>query len=100
LPALTGILLNTVEKQQKTVANSIAYLAYNLFGFLPSPFIYGALTDSGEGNNDRLAMGLLMFTAIVPVITFSFACYFILRDDVLGFKAAEKLALEEALKED
>lgn len=90
LPALTGILLNTVEPNQKTVANSIAYLAYNLFGFLPSPFIYGALTDSGEGNNDRLAMAALMSSTFIPVLSFSLASYFIFRDDVLGFKAAEK----------
>jgi len=93
LPSLTGILLNTVKKKQKTVANSIAYLAYNLFGFLPSPFIYGMITDSGEGKRDRLAMTFLMGTAIIPVFAFSIASYFIFRDDVLGFKAAEARAI-------
>lgn len=90
LPALTGILLNTVEQNQKTVANSIAYLAYNLFGFLPSPFIYGAITDSGDGNNDVLAWTFLMFTTFIPVVSFSIASFFIFKDDVLGFKKAEK----------
>jgi uncharacterized paraquat-inducible protein A len=71
------------------VANSIAYLAYNLLGFLPSPFIYGAVTDSGEGNNDRMAMLVLMCSTFIPVITFSIATYLIFRDDILGFKALE-----------
>ena len=90
LPSLTGVLLNTVKNNQKTVANSIAYLAYNLFGYLPSPFIYGAVTDSGEGNNNRAAMLVLMLTAIIPIITFSVACFYIFRDDILGFKEAER----------
>lgn len=98
LPSLTGVLLNTVKHNQKTVANSIAYLAYNLLGFLPSPFVYGAVTDSGEGHNDRAAMIVLMASTLIPIITFSFATYFIFRDDVLGFKAMELKAKQEAPK--
>jgi len=96
LPSLTGILLNTVEKKQRTIANSFAYLAYNLFGFLPSPFIYGAISDSGSGGNDRLAYLLLMYSVAIPCVTFSIACYSIFRDDVLGFKALELKALEKS----
>jgi len=92
LPALTGILLNTVEHNQKTVANSLAYLAYNLFGFLPSPFVYGAITDVGEGNHDRIAMGALMLTTIIPVFAYSVSVYWIFKYDSLGFIAAEKRA--------
>ena len=47
LPALTGIMLNTVKPSQKIAANSIAYLMYNLFGYLPGPFLYGAIYDAG-----------------------------------------------------
>ena len=51
LPCATGIMLNTVEEEHRTSANSIANIGYNLLGFLPAPYLYGMVADSGEGNN-------------------------------------------------
>lgn len=61
---------------------------YNLLGFLPAPFVYGAIADSGpgEGQNARLAMGTLMFAPVVSVVSFVLATFLIFRDDVLDFK--------------
>ena len=53
LPCMTGIMLNTVDQSLKTTANSIANLSYNMLGFLPAPFVYGAIYDFGEGKNAR-----------------------------------------------
>lgn len=50
MPVLTGILLNSVPIPCRTMANSIANLFYNLFGYLPAPYAYGLayqLTGSG-----------------------------------------------------
>lgn len=69
LPSLTGIMLNTVPQNQRTTANSIAYLVYNCLGYLPSPFIYGAITDMGSGGNDRFAMGALIYLSIIPLMS-------------------------------
>jgi len=46
LPAMTGCMLSCVDQSQKTTANSIANLCYNLGGFMPGPFIYGILADN------------------------------------------------------
>lgn len=89
LPSLTGIMLNTVKNNQKTTANSIAYLAFNVFGYLPSPFIYGAITDSGEGGNDRIALAALMYTAFIPVVAFTVSTYFIFKEDIMGWNKQE-----------
>ena len=51
LPSLTGVMLNTVNINQKTTANALANLCYNLFGYLPAPFIYGMIYDAGDGGN-------------------------------------------------
>jgi len=48
LPSMTGIMLNTVDQNLKTTANSLANLNYNLLGLLPAPFIYGAIYEAGE----------------------------------------------------
>jgi hypothetical protein len=47
LPSITGIMLNTIDGNLKTTANSLANLSYNLIGYLPAPFVYGAIYDSG-----------------------------------------------------
>ena len=57
--------------------------------------MYGALYDSGPGKQGRLAMGALMYTAAIPVLTLSVSSYYLIRDDVLGF---EKHAEEEEKK--
>ena len=55
LPCATGIMLNTVEDQLRTTANSIANIWYNLLGFLPAPYVYGMIADSGDGDNKTAA---------------------------------------------
>ena len=89
---MTGMMLNTVEGSQKTTANSLANLSYNLLGYLPSPFVYGAIYDSGDGNNSRLAMGVLMYSPIISVVTLLSAGYLIDRDNVLHYKEQEEEA--------
>ena len=95
LPCMTGIMLNTVERQYKTTANSIANLSYNLLGYLPAPTIYGLIYDAGEGGNARAAMATLMS---VPVLSFLFimaSAYFIVTDDVLNYKLQREIASKE-----
>ena len=62
LPAIMGMMLNAVDEGLKTTANSIANTSFNIFGFLPSPYIYGLISDAGEvvGGNKRNAMKLNM----------------------------------------
>ena len=90
LPCLTGIMLNCVDKELKTTANSIANLSYNLFGFLPAPTIYGLIYDSGKGGNSREAMACLMFSSIISVVFAVIGGYIIVRDDILNYKAQEE----------
>lgn len=85
LPCLTGIMLNTVEQNQRTTANSMANLLYNLLGFLPSPFVYGAIYDAGDGGNGRYAMALLMITPVPCAILLALAQYFIKKNSVFGY---------------
>jgi len=53
LPSMTGIMLNTVRSNLRTSANCLANVFYNLLGFLPGPFLYELISNSGEGNNKR-----------------------------------------------
>lgn len=67
LPGIMGMMLNTVDENLKTTANSIANTSFNLLGFLPSPYIYGLISDVGDviGGNKRNAMKVNMFLPTV-----------------------------------
>jgi sugar phosphate permease len=41
MPVATGLMLNQVPQNMRTVCNSIANMTYNLFGYVPAPYIYG-----------------------------------------------------------
>ena len=59
MPVLTGILLNTAPPSLRTLANSIANLVYNLFGYLPAPFIYGLVYDMTGGEDKKSRWGIV-----------------------------------------
>ena len=92
LPSMTGIMLNMVSDDQKTIANSFAYMIFNLIGYLPGPYIY-ALIDTlandpkrPDRSNEKAAMFFLMYSSILPVISFSLATFFIFRNNILGWE--------------
>jgi hypothetical protein len=67
LPPITGVMINSVKEHQKPSANSIANLCYNLFGFLPAPSFYGAISSLTGGVNSRIAMGCLLFSTLFSI---------------------------------
>lgn len=67
LPTVTGIMINTVPPNQKTSANSLANLAYNLVGYLPAPSVYGAV--SAATGSQRIALASILYvTALVEIL--------------------------------
>lgn len=62
MPSVMGLMLNQVSENLKTTANSIANTSYNMLGFLPSPYVYGLISDIGDviGGNKRAAMKVNM----------------------------------------
>lgn len=78
LPPATGIMIQSVGIFQRSQANSIANLFYNLFGYLPAPVLYGTISKSTDGydqRNDlaaRSAMMFLMFMVLPAVLSLQF----------------------------
>lgn len=66
MPPVTGIMLNSVDQKEKATANSIAMLVYNLFGYLPSPAIYGLVSDMA-GPKSKIPMGFLLYLTLPTV---------------------------------
>ena len=66
LPSLTGIMISSVGDYQKSSANSIANMSYNLFGYMPAPAIYGAISKitSKESN---IPMLVLLYSSCLTI---------------------------------
>lgn len=71
MPILTGVMLHTVDVNDRPQANAVANLCYNLFGFVPSPVIYGAVCSAFGGRQSRAGMKVLMS---MTVVNFFFIC--------------------------
>lgn len=84
LPPATGIMISSVGIFQRSQANSIANLFYNLFGYLPAPVLYGTISKATEGHppsslKARWAMIFLMFSVLPAVIALTFGVIWSLR---------------------
>ena len=69
LPILTGIMLNSVHFHERTVANSLANLSYNLLGYLPAPSIYGLVCSVTGGEQSRYGIAVLMYSSVFSAAT-------------------------------
>lgn len=67
LPPVTGIMINSVNDLQKSSANSIANLCYNLFGYLPAPSVYGMISSVTGGSKSRWSMACLLYSTIISI---------------------------------
>jgi len=65
MPATTGIMLNQVPPNLRTMANSVANFSYNLFGYLPAPLMYGYFYEMGGNKQSHLGLiSIQLFTVL------------------------------------
>lgn len=60
-------MINSVDDLQKSSANSIANLCYNLLGYLPAPSVYGMISSVTGGSKSRWSMGCLLYSTIISI---------------------------------
>jgi len=83
---LVGFMLASVHAERRTTANSIATLAYNLFGYLPAPFIYGLFSDifpSDEKSSHRVAIGVILYWSVIAMVMMMLAMMLYLKKQTL-----------------
>mmetsp|Transcript_21533 Transcript_21533/g.19100 ORF Transcript_21533/g.19100 Transcript_21533/m.19100 type:complete len:295 (+) Transcript_21533:106-990(+) len=66
MPGATGIMINSAPKKHRALANSIAFVSYNLIGYVPGPVVYGVLTHF-YGDKSRVGMFALIWALILCV---------------------------------
>jgi sugar phosphate permease len=74
---LPGMMLNSVSESMRGSTNSMAQISYNLLGFLPSPILYGFVSDiMGDDKLDiksRIPMLTILYSAPLIPVLFVFA---------------------------
>ena len=67
VPTITGVIIDSLPQNLQAPGNSLNSLICNLFGFLPSPYIYGVLSDifNDEG---KISMIFTMNFSFVGVL--------------------------------
>lgn len=71
-PPITGIMINSVAESQRTSANSIANISYNLLGYMPGPFIYGTISSIF---GSVVSMTLLIYTSVIAITCLIYGMY-------------------------
>ena len=72
-PGLTGIMIASIPENSKEIGNSVTQLFYNLFGYLPSPFIYGVVCKYTGGSKSRWGLVVLVLWGFFGVCSLYFA---------------------------
>jgi len=68
LPITNGRILSIVPKEYSAHGQSLCYACFNLFGWLPSPFIYGAICNAYGGKDaDTSKAGMWALTQSILV---------------------------------
>ena len=68
---LVSFMLSAVRFERRTTANAIATLSYNLFGYLPAPFVYGIFSDifpDEVKKSHRVAIGVILYWSILAMV--------------------------------
>jgi hypothetical protein len=72
MPGMTGVMINSAPKKHKALANSIAYVSYNLLGYVPGPLVYGVITYF-KGPESKVGMFVLIYSLVLCILLVWFA---------------------------
>ena len=72
---LIGMMLNTVDEEQRGSANSLATFFFNALGWMPAPLIYGLVSQFVDKPDNKIKsripmMVILYMTFITLIIMF------------------------------
>ena len=90
IPNIQGIMISSLDTDLRAAGTSIASIIQNIFGYLPSPVIYGFIYNYSKASDKKLAMALTLWYSIVGVIFLSFSLYYRFKK----IKIEQNMALE------
>jgi MFS family permease len=68
VPNIIGIYISSLPVELRGAGNSVSNVLINGFGYLPAPYIYGAIFDNTSDTNPRIALAITVNYCWVGVI--------------------------------
>ncbi len=78
-PSILGVIISSVPNDKKATASSFTVALCNLFGYIPSPFVYGLVNEHTKVSFPRLPFIISMYMAFFGLLFISFSLFFRIR---------------------
>lgn len=98
MPTLTGIVITSLPQNLRASGNSLQLFIGTLFGYLPAPYIYGAIQDFfNDGGRRAMFFNMAYFSICVILLGYSRK---IKHDtqNILHFEFTQELYLDDDIK--
>jgi MFS family permease len=90
VPNIIGIYISSLPTELRGAGNSVSNILINCFGYLPAPYIYGAVFDATAHLNKKISLTLIVNYCWVGVTLLALSMYFRFR----SFKKRESKMIE------
>lgn len=95
MPTLTGIVITSLPQHLRASGNSLQLFIGTLFGYLPAPYIYGAIQDFfKDGGRKAMLFNMAYFSICVILLGYSRQIKYNTQN-VMNFEFIQELYLED-----
>ena len=99
MPTLTGIVITSLPQHLRASGNSLQLFIGTLFGYLPAPYIYGALEDLfNDGGRKSMIFNFGYFIFCVILLGYTKHIKYNTQN-IINIDFTQELYLDEVLKE-
>ncbi|CAD8137277.1 unnamed protein product [Paramecium octaurelia] len=75
IPSMMGIMITSLQREERISGNQLSHLFLDLFGYLPAPAVYGYVQIISGGSTSRKGMVMLSCISFLSLIFLLLAIY-------------------------
>ena len=98
MPTLTGIIITSLPQHLRASGNSLQLFVGTLLGYLPAPYVYGAIQDFfDDGGKRSMFFNMAYFSVCVVLLGYSRKIKYQAQNP-LNFDFTQELRLDEEVE--
>ena len=98
MPTLTGIVITSLPQHLRASGNSLQLFIGTLFGYLPAPYVYGAIEDIfNDGGRKSMFFNMSYLIVCVVLLGYSRHLKYNMKN-IMNFEFIQEFSLDEDLK--
>ena len=98
MPTLTGIVITSLPQHLRASGNSLQLFIGTLFGYLPAPYVYGAIQDIfNDGGRKSMFFNMSYLIVCVVLLGYSRHLKYNMKN-IMNFEFIQEFSLDEDLK--